>query len=87
MIYKETLPFIDIFKFTFLDRTEWTGKLVPFFACSLSSRKLQAEFTYKFNLLQYRRCSLILFLCNTRIAGMRATYSCSPPILHDTIII
>jgi len=27
-------------------------KLVPFFACSLSSRKLQAEFTYKFNLLQ-----------------------------------
>ena len=30
MIYKETLPFIDIFKFTFLDRTEWAGKLVPF---------------------------------------------------------
>ena len=52
MIYKETLPFIDIFKFTFLDRTEWAGKLVPFFACSLSSRKLQAEFTHKFNLLQ-----------------------------------
>ena len=62
MIYKETLPFIDIFKFTFLDRTELTVKLVPFFTCSLSSRKLQAEFTYKFNLLQYRRCSLILFL-------------------------
>ncbi len=31
MIYKETLPFIDIFKFTFLDRTELTVKLVPFF--------------------------------------------------------
>ena len=30
MIYKETLPFIDIFKFTFLDRTELAGKLVPF---------------------------------------------------------
>ena len=41
MIYKETLPFIDIFKFTFLDRTELAVKLVPFFACSLSSRKLQ----------------------------------------------
>ena len=27
-------------------------ELVPFFACSLSSRKLQAEFTHKFNLLQ-----------------------------------
>ena len=52
MIYKETLPFIDIFKFTFLDRTEWTGKLVPFFACFLSSRKLQAEFTHKSNLFQ-----------------------------------
>jgi len=52
MIYKEILPFIDIFKFTFLDRTELAVKLVPFLACSLSSRKLQAEFTYKFNLLQ-----------------------------------
>ena len=52
MIYKETLPFIDIFKFTFLDRTELAVKLVPFFAYSLSSRKLQAEFTHKFNLLQ-----------------------------------
>ena len=52
MIYKETLPFIDIFKFTSLDRTELAGKLIPFFTCSLSSLKLQAEFTYKFNLFQ-----------------------------------
>jgi len=48
----ERRKIIDIFKFTFLGRTELAGKLVPFFTCSLSSRKLQAEFTHKSNLFQ-----------------------------------